>query len=387
MTRREGGGGGTPYDAIVVGLGGMGSAAAHHLATRGVRVLGLEQFEPGHDRGSSHGDSRIIRQAYFEHPSYVPLVQRSYELFGSLGDQVGRPVLTRTGGVVIGEPRSDTVAGAVSSARQWGLEHEVLSATRMRERFPTLPLGDDEVAVFEPRAGYVEPERTVLAQVELARRAGADLRFGQRVERWEPAADGGRVTTTGGETFSADRLLFCAGAWAPKLLPGLGDRLRVERQVMHWFAPEYSEPFAATRHPVYIWQDPDGDVGYGFPARPGESTVKAAFFRRIDPVDPDRLRREVTAAEVAEMTRAMRRRVPDAGRHRAAVACMYTLSPDRHFVVGPHPEHPGVVVAAGFSGHGFKFVPLVGEVLADLAVDGGTRHDIGLFDPARLTRL
>lgn len=364
----------------------MGSAAAYHLAARGVRVLGLEQFGPGHDRGSSHGDSRIIRQAYFEHPSYVPLVQRSYELFVSLGDQIGTPVLTRTGGVVIGEPQSETVAGAVSSARQWGLEHEVLSAAQLRERFPTLRPGDGEVAVYEPRAGYVEPERTVVAQVELAQRAGADLRFGQRAERWESRAGGVRVTAAGGETFTAERLVLCAGAWAPTLLADLGASLRVERQVMHWFAPEDPAPFAAERHPVYIWQDPDGDVGYGFPARPGESTVKAAFFRRIDPADPDRLRRGATDAEVAELSAAMRRRLPDAGHHRQAVACMYTLSPDRHFVIGQHPEHPAVVVAAGFSGHGFKFVPLVGEVLADLAVDGTTEHDIGLFDPVRLTR-
>jgi monomeric sarcosine oxidase len=372
----------TGYDVAIIGLGAMGSAAAHHLASRGARVLGLEQFTPAHDQGSSHGDSRIIRQAYFEHPSYVPLLRRAYELWEAAEAESGRHLLTLTGGLMIGRPEAATVAGSRLSAQTWELEHEVLDAAAVRRRFPTFALAEDEVAVHEERAGFVAPEETVLAQVDLARRHGAQLRFGERVLAWDVRGDGVEVTTAT-ERHRADRLVISAGAWAPQLLR-LRLPMRVERQIMHWFAPEGGiAPFAADRHPVYVWEDTTGEQIYGFPARPGEATAKVAFFHRPVPTDPDHVDRQVLPQEIQEIESYVSTRLPALTRHVRALTCLYTTTPDHHFVLGPHPDHPRVSVAAGFSGHGFKFTPVVGEILADLALDGATDHDIALFDPDR----
>jgi monomeric sarcosine oxidase len=372
----------TGYDVAIIGLGAMGSAAAHHLAARGARVVGLEQFTPAHDQGSSHGDSRIIRQAYFEHSSYVPLLRRAYELWEAAEAESGRHLLTLTGGLMIGRPEATTVAGTLLSAQTWGLEHEVLDAAAVRRRFPTFALADDEVAVHEERAGFVAPEETVRAHVDLARRHGADLRFGERVLGWDARGDGVEVTTAT-ERFRADRLVVSAGAWAPQLLR-LPIPMRVERQIMHWFAPDGgTAPFAADRHPVYVWEDATGEQIYGFPARPGEDTAKVAFFHRPVPTDPDHVDRQVHPEEVREITRYVSTRLLALTRHVRALTCLYTTTPDHHFVLGPHPDHPQVSVAAGFSGHGFKFTPVVGEILADLALQGSTGHDIALFDPVR----
>lgn len=372
----------TSYDVAVVGLGAMGSSAARHLAARGLRVVGLEQFGPAHDRGSSHGDSRIIRQAYFEHPSYVPLLQHAYRLWAKLEERTGTRLLTMTGGIMVGRPDSRAVTGSRRSAEQWNLPHELLDADAIRQRFPTLTPADDEVALHEDRAGFVVPEATVRAQVDAAREDGADLRFGEPVTGWRATGSGVRVTTAS-ETFDAGHLVLAAGAWAPRLLD-LPIDLRVERQVLHWYAPTGgTDPFAASRHPVWIWEDPDGDEVYGFPARDGEPDVKVAFFRRPVPADPDHVDRVVHPEEVDEMTTTLAGKLPALARHTRAATCLYTLTPDGHFVVGRHPAHPQVSVAAGFSGHGFKFTPVIGEVLADLATEGTTGHDIGLFDPTR----
>ncbi|PZA20633.1 N-methyl-L-tryptophan oxidase [Modestobacter versicolor] len=364
----------------------MGSAAAAHLAARGQRVLGLEQFTPAHDRGSSHGDSRIIRQAYYEDPAYVPLLRRSYELFEDL--QASSPgVLTLTGGLMMGPADSATVRGSLASARAWDLPHELLDAAELRCRFPTFAVEDGTVALHEDRAGFVRPEQTVLEHLRRAAAAGADLRFGEPALGWAADAGGEGVTvrTATGEHRAAS-LVVSAGAWAPRLLPDLAPHLTVERQLLFWFAPD--GPVGPFREqPVFIWENTGELQLYGFPAYgPDSEGVKVAFFRNGRPTDPDRLDRTVTAGEVAEMRAHLARRMPAlAGRHLRSVACMYTTTPDQHFVLSVHPEHPQVAVAAGFSGHGFKFVPLVGEVLADLVTERATRHPIALFDPARLS--
>lgn len=367
---------------IVVGLGAMGSSAAMHLATRGVRVLGLEQFTPGHDKGSSHGDSRIIRQAYFEHPAYVPLIQQAYRLWAELEDRAGTHLLTLTGGLLIGPADSATITGGLRSAQRWGLPHEMLDAATIRSRHPTFTPGDELVGLYEQRAGFVVPEEAVRAQIRVAARDGATLRFGERVVSWEPTGTGVRVSTET-ETFTAGHLVLAAGAWAPRLL-GRPTPLAVERQVMHWYEPAGgTKPFAVGHHPVFVWEDSDGDQIYGFPALRGETDVKVTFFRRIVPTDPDHVDRTVHAAEIDELTHALEHKIPSLTRHSRAATCLYTLTPDHHFVVGPHPHRPHVTVAAGFSGHGFKFAPVIGHALADLATRGETDHDISLFDPSR----
>ncbi|MBA0052339.1 N-methyl-L-tryptophan oxidase [Streptomyces sp. AJS327] len=379
----------TTYDVIVLGLGGMGSSTVCHLATRGARVLGLERFGPAHNRGSSHGGSRITRQSYFEDPAYVPLLLRSYELYEKVERDSGRRIATLCGGVMVGPPDSRTVAGSLRSARQWDLPHELLDAPEIRRRFPTLTPRDDEVALYEERAGFLRPESTVAAHLGIAARAGAELHFEEPVVRWEelPGGRGVRVHT-GEDVYTAGQLVLCPGAWAPGLLGDLGVPLTVERQVMYWFQPTGGTArFTPDHHPVYIWEDDAGAQIYGFPALDGpDGGAKVAFFRKGTVCSPDTLDRAVHDDEVAAMARRAGRHLPELpGGFLRAVACMYTNAPDEHFVLARHPEHPETTtVACGFSGHGFKFVPVVGEIAADLALHGRTEHPIELFDPRRL---
>jgi sarcosine oxidase len=298
-------------------------------------------------------------------------------------------VLTLTGGLMMGAPDSATVAGSLASARAWDLPHELLDTTELRRRFPAFTVDEGTVALYEDRAGVVRPEQTVLEHLRRAAAAGADLRFGERVLGWSAgdAGEGVTVTTASGEHRAAS-LVVAAGAWAPRLLPDLAPQLTVERQLLFWFAPDGGgvDRFRAPAHPVFIWEHGPDRQFYGFPAiGPASDGVKVSFFRNGRETDPDRLDRTVTAAEAQEMRAHLAVRLPAlAGTFLRGVACMYTNTPDQHFVIALHPEHPQVAVAAGFSGHGFKFVPLVGEVLADLVTQRTTAHPIGLFDPARL---
>jgi sarcosine oxidase len=370
-------------DVVVLGLGGMGSAAAAHLARRGANVVGIEQFTPGHDRGSSHGDSRVIRQAYFEDPSYVPLLRHAYDLWADLErDDPG--IFRLTGGLMLGRPEAEVVAGSLASAREHGLPHEVLDAGEIRRRFPNFDPHDEEIGLYEATSGYVRPERTVLEHVRRAVAAGADLRFEERALSWHADDEGVRVITTRG-TVEAERLVLTPGAWAPGLLADLAVPMVVTRQVVCWFRPS-GDPagYQPGRQPIFIWERP-GLHPYGFPVlgRP-DGGAKVGLHHHGRETDPDELDREVTGDEVAEMARVIGELLPTLpGTFLRAIVCMYTTTPDQHFVIGTHPAHPHVAVAAGFSGHGFKFVPVVGEVLADLALEGATQHPIGLFDPAR----
>ena len=376
---------GMAYDVVVVGLGGMGSAAAAHLAARGQRVLGLERFGPAHALGSSHGGSRIIRQSYFEGAAYVPLLRRAYELWAELEAESGADLMTLTGGLYLGRPSSRVVTGSLAAARKWDLPHELLTADEVRRRFPTLAPADDEVGVYEEVAGFVRPEAAVSAHLGLAARHGAELRFEEPVLSWSASSSGVSVTTAAG-AYSADRLVLCPGAWAPQLLADLGVPLVVERQVMYWFQPSSGvEPFAPGRHPIWLREAPDGMQPYGFPALDGpDGGVKVAFFRRGAVCTPETIDRSVHEEEVAYMAARLREIVPTLpGRFLRGAACMYTTTPDEHFVIAPHPLSDRVAVACGFSGHGFKFVPVVGEILADLVTDGTTKHPIGMFEPGR----
>jgi sarcosine oxidase len=374
------------FDVIVIGLGGMGSAAAAQLAARGQRVLGLEQFQPAHAFGSSHGRSRVIRLAYFEHPAYVPLLLRAYELWERLELDSGRSLLTITGGLMIGAPDSDVVSGSLRSAREHGLAHEVLEAAEIRRRFPPFMPQPGEVALYEGRAGVLRPEVAIHAHLERARTGGADLRFDQRVVDWQALPSGGVEVRTLHDRHQAARLVLAVGAWASALfrLPDLP--LEVERQVLFWFDPAGGAgAYAADRFPIYIWDLGEGVQFYGFPA--DEVGVKVAFFRTGGKArcTADTVDRTVAPEEVRAMRQALGPRLPAlaSGTLVKTVTCMYTLTPDHHFVIGLHPHHPDVVIASPCSGHGYKFASVVGEVLADLAIDGTTGHRIELFSPAR----
>jgi sarcosine oxidase len=376
------------YDVIVVGLGGMGSATACHLAARGHRVLGLEKFGPAHDHGASHGGSRITRQSYFEGPDYVPLLLRAYELFDKLAQDSGREVIRRTGGVMCGLPAGRTVSGSLASAEQWGLPHEMLSAADLRKRFPTLSPRPDEVALYEDNAGFVRPEETVSAHLALAAAAGAELLFETPMISWSPLPSGGVRVFTATGTFDAGQLVITPGPWAPQLLTDLGVPFTIERQIQYWFQPTGGTgPFED--HPIYIWESADGTQVYGFPAIDGpDGGAKIAFFRHGNETTPESIDRSVHPSEIADMAAAAGSHLPLLpGTFLRAKTCLYSNTPDEHFVIARHPAHSSVTVACGFSGHGFKFVPVVGEIVADLATTGTTRHPIALFDPRRFTEV
>jgi len=362
------------YDIIVAGLGAMGSAAAFHLARRGARVLGLDRFAPPHRFGSSHGQTRIIREAYFEHPIYVPLVQRAYVLWDELAEAAQAELFRQTGGVMIGVPTSSLVCGAKLSADTHKLAHETLSAAEVRRRFPALRPSDDMIAVFEPRAGVVFPERCVAAHLQLARRHGAELRFDEPMLRWAPDGPGVRVATSQGE-FAAGQLLVSAGAWLNTLLPGLP--MRVERQVQLWFEPMESL-FAPEQCPIHMWQFDGSRFFYGIPDF-GEG-LKVAFHHQGESTTPDTVCREVAPGEVEAMRAVLRRFVPGADVPlRSATVCLYTNTPDEHFWIDRHRDCPQVLVASPCSGHGFKFSAAIGEVLADLAQARQPKFDLSLF--------
>lgn len=370
------------YDVAVLGLGAMGSSAVCELSARGVEVIGVERFTPGHSHGSSHGDSRIIRQAYFEDPSYVPLIDEAYQLWADLEERTGTRLLTITGGLLLGATSSQTISGSRQSAEHWDLEHEILTAQEIRTRYPVFTPPDQAVGVYEKRAGFLRPEDAVKAQLKVAHRNGARLMYNTTVLSWKETDSGVQMYTTDG-ILGARHLILSAGPWSPRVL-GMNINLSVERQVMHWFKVRGPlDRFSPSNFPVFIWEMDGGDQIYGFPARDTERDVKVAFFRRRNPTNPDQLDCATHAQEVEEMRATLESRIPSLVEHSRAVACMYTVTPDHHFIVGRHPYREHVSVAAGFSGHGFKFSPVVGKILADLATEGVTERDISLFDPSR----
>lgn len=369
------------YEVIVVGLGAMGSAAAYHLARRGRRVLGLEAYGRGHTNGSSHGRSRIIREAYFEAPDYVPLVQRAYTLWRELAAETGRALLTITGGITAGAPDSPTFAGALTSARAHNLTFEELDAREVAARFPGFRLPDDTLTIYEPNAGFLDPEACVFAHLDLATRHGATIRHDEPARRWSTDGAGVRVETGHG-TYRADRLVIAAGPWAGELLADLGLPLTVQRVVNVHFAPARPELFAPGRCPVYIIGVPEGDY-YGFPALPGQG-LKFGRHDAGEACTPQTIRRAIDPGEIDELRAVLDRYLPGAGGEVLhTLTCMYTNTPDRDFILDRHPAHANVVYACGFSGHGFKFASTIGEILAGLALTGGTRHEIGFLAARR----
>jgi monomeric sarcosine oxidase len=362
------------YDAIVLGTGGVGSAALWLLAQRGAKVLGLDRFAPPHDRGSSHGQSRIFRQAYFEHSNYTPLLLEAYRLWSELAERCGRQLYHEVGVLQMGPPDGEVVPGVLRSAAEHGLEVEQLSADEIQRRWPAYRVAANLVGVFEPRAGYLSVEACVAAHLEQAQRAGAELRTGVEVLGWEPGPPV-RVRTRAGE-FSAERLIVTAGAWAAQLLGELALHLEVRRKSMFWFATDPRQPAAHADVPCFLYELPHG-VFYGFP-RIDERGVKVAEHsggqKVVDPLEVergvDREDGQRIEAFVADYLPCITSRRTD------HAVCLYTMSSDEHFLVDRHPAHPQVVFAAGLSGHGFKFAPILGQALTELALDGTTKLPI-----------
>ncbi|MGH3087595.1 MAG: N-methyl-L-tryptophan oxidase [Rubrobacteraceae bacterium] len=371
------------YDAIVVGAGAMGSAAAYYLARRGKRVLCLERFGVPHNMGSSHGHTRIIRLAYYEHPSYVLLLRRAYELWREIQSEVGERLLHITGSVDAGPETSWVFEGSWKSCKLHDLPHEVLTGSELRRRHPGYHLPHDHLALLQPEGGFLAPERCIVSYVAAAQERGAEVHAHEPVLEWTPLENGVRVRTGRG-SYEADKLVVTAGAWNGKLLDVLEGRAVPERQVLAWLQPTQPEYFRPENFPVFNLLVDEGRF-YGFPVF-GVPGFKFGKYHHLEEhTDPEEMDHEVHEYD-EELLRAFAEKYfPEgSGPTMDLQTCMFTNTEDNHFVMDTHPDYEQVSFASPCSGHGFKFASVVGEILADLAENGLTRHDISLF---RLDRL
>ncbi|MGZ5836471.1 MAG: N-methyl-L-tryptophan oxidase [Xanthobacteraceae bacterium] len=371
------------YDVAIVGLGIIGSAALYSLARRGCRVVGIDRYEPGHDRGSSHGETRIFRLGYFEHPSYVPLLREARDLWRALENESGRKLLTTTGIVEIGPPDGELVRGTIASSKLHSLPHEVLTARDLKKRFPAFAVPSDYVGVFQPDGGFLFAEPAIKAQIDLAVAAGAQVQANLTATAIRPHDGEVHIATSGGE-IAARTAIIAAGPWLSTVLPQLRHSLRVTRQVLGWLSPPSPSDFAADRFPVFLFESPLG-IHYGFPIH-GSSGLKISKHHHLDEtVDPEAVDCRISPHDEAAILSFRDQFLPSAkGPLTAATTCLYTMTPDSDFIIDRLPDAPQVIVASPCSGHGFKFAPIIGEILADLATSGSTRRDISRF---RLPRL
>jgi sarcosine oxidase len=371
------------HDVIVAGLGAMGSAVAHAVSARGLRVAGIDRYAPPHTHGSSHGRSRLIREAIFEHPQYVPLVRRAFDLWQDLqGEAPARQLFQRTGGLNVGPATGSLVEGVRRSCAQHGIAHEVLSPRDIHRRYPAYTPLDDMLGVVEERAGLLFPERIIATQLAGAVRRGADLRSNERVDGIEPGGADVSVRTSRG-TSRAGHVVVCAGAWNGALLAELGLPLVVERQVMWWFdALDHPELCTPERMPAAIWQLHSGRLFYAFPDV-GDG-VKTGIHHEGATVTPEAVERTVLPHEDATIFDLLRRFVPLAKGHiRQSATCLYTNTPDGDFIIDRHPADERVIIVSACSGHGFKFASVIGELVADMVTGATPRFDLSAFSRAR----
>ncbi len=366
-----------PYDCIIIGLGAMGSSAAFQLARRGRRVVGFDRYSPPHTLGSSHGESRIIREAYFEDPSYVPLLRRAYAAWAELESLSGESLFCETGGLMLGLPESAIFQGAKRSAEEHGIPHETLAAAEVRARFPAFTPEPGMMAVLEKRAGILRPEACIAAFLRLAREQSAELHLDEEVRAWREV-DGWFVASTAQDEYRAKQIVFTAGGWMRALVPEARIPLRVERQVQFWLEPRANAGhFAPDRCPVFLieWE---GGQCYGFPDL--GAGFKIALHSHGQPTTADEVRREVTAEDEESIREIVRTFFPDAdGRVLRAATCFYTMTPDGHFWIDRHPAHARALVVSACSGHGFKFASVIGEIIADHVTGAGCKFDLKLF--------
>lgn len=373
------------WDVIVIGVGGMGSAVAYELARRGKRVLALEQHNIPNDLGASHGVNRMIRLAYAEDPRYIPMLRRTYRLWRELGRRVREQLLFITGGIDAGPENSWIVKGSLKSCLEHKLKHELLTAAELHKRFPGFDLPKDFRAIYQPDAGFVLSERSIVAHVSLAMDLGAQVHAREQVLDWH--VKGGTVTVhTERGSYRASRLVITAGPWAGQVVERLSGVVKPERQVLLWVQPKRPELFLMDSFPVFYMEDKRGDKFYGLPIY-GIPGFKFGKYNHLqEQVDPNTMDRECHLKDERVLRTAIRKYFPDAdGPTIAMKTCLFSNTPDENFILDLHPDHPEVSIAAGFSGHGYKFCPVVGEIMADLALEGGSsRFDLRLFGLRRL---
>jgi sarcosine oxidase len=371
------------FDVIVAGVGGMGSAACWQLAKRGQRVLGLERFDIGHGNGSSHGMTRIIRLAYFEHPDYVPLLKRAFTLWREAGDAAGMQLLFETGSIDLAPEGAGFVEGSLKSCLEHDLPHEVLDNREIARRFPAFHLTERHKGLWQPNGGFIASERAIHAHVGLALAAGADIRVHEPLLDWQPTADGGVVVRTERGTYSAGRLVLTAGPWMKQHVPALAPHLSTVKQAIGWFTVKRPELFSIGNFPVFILTVDEGSF-YGFPLweHPGFKLGGPHFGR--EPIDPNEPDRTPSPRQVGLIKECLKRYLPDAaGAPLTLRGCIYTVTPDEHFIIDTLPGLPQVVVASPCSGHGYKFASVVGEITAELATEGRARLPIDFLSLKR----
>ena len=371
------------FDVIVAGLGVMGAAAAWQLAARGLRVVGLDRYHPPHTLGSSHGGSRVIREMAFEHPRYVPLVRRAWPLWAELEAFAGRQLLVPTGALYLGAPSSAVVGGSRASAERHGVASEELPVAEVSRRWPQFKLEPGMVGLLERQAGVLRPEACVETLLAAAAARGVTLRFEEPMLSWEVRAGRVHVRTSSG-SYSAGRLVLATGPWILDELARAGMTAWVERVVQHWFAPVDAALMDPARCPIYLFEDADGTIVYGFPTLDG--VVKAAVHHRGESVTADTVRREVGPEEVERVRHYLARWLPAAnGAYQRSAVCLYTNAPDGDFVLDRHPAHAEVLLVSPCAGIGFKFAPVVGEIVADLVTGKAPAFDLRDFGLKRFT--
>ena len=369
------------FDTVIIGLGAMGSATAWACAARGQRVLGLEQFPLVHDQGSSHGQSRIIREAYYEHPAYVPLVQEAAQRWKSLEESTGQTLLTRCVCANIGPPASEIIQGVQRAANEHHLSIETWNAQTIRKNIPAMSVPDDFVAVVESNAGWLKVEECVRCMQKMARQGGATLQEKERVISWSASANQVEVVTDRNR-YAAERLIITAGPWAAQALAKLNLPLRVMRQLQLWFAPPSVNAlqYAAPSLPIFIIDTPDGHY-YGIPSQAGSGVKIAQHYGAPELLSPEEVNRSLNDQDLRPIRQFLHSYLPALAPSPLAshAICIYTLSTDRHFIIDHHPQYQRVALACGFSGHGFKFAPVIGEMLADLLENKVRKQTQSLF--------
>ena len=371
----------TDHDYIVLGVGGVGSAALYHLAKRGANVLGIDQYPAGHDKGSSHGDSRLIRLVYFEHPDYVPLLRAAFDLWRELEVESGDELLKMTGLLQAGPADGEVITGLIKAAKTHHLKMEQLDSEDANKRFPGINLKPDQTAIFDENAGVLRVEDCVKTHVKLARKHGAQLKSGLATS-WRQEQD--RISVKiGDETLCCQKLIVTPGAWAPAVLPALNQFLEIRKKSLFWFDKHLSVHQLRNNFPVFFIED-NGHNFYGFPAM-DEKGVKLADHQGGEVMsDPSDLDKSLDAAALKDIRGALSQYLPEVDDHVSHFTnCMYTMSKDEHFIVGQYPDSTNVHFVTGLSGHGFKFAPVLGEILADLSMTGETRHPIAFLSPDR----
>jgi sarcosine oxidase len=380
------------YEVIVIGVGSMGSATCSFLSSRGHRVLGLEQFDSPHDLGSHTGQSRIIRKAYFEHPDYVPLLDRAYANWSQLEKETGKEIFHRTGIVYFGQPDHETMRGVQRSASLYHVPVKKLAPDQSKKQFPLFEIPAGFETLIESDAGFVAPEEMVRLYCQRAIANGATIRTREKVIKWSHEGNVITVITDRGK-FICDRLIITAGSWTSKVTPALATRLKVTRQVLAWVDITEREAFSLGKFPCWFIQDPGRGMYYGFPALPpdrfhGPSGLKLAHHHPGEITDPDKVERDITPEDEENIRYALRKYLPSAGERLVSMkTCLYTYTPDENFIIDHLPGYSKqITIACGFSGHGFKFVSVVGEILADLAMKGKTELPIDFLKLDRFSK-